>query len=210
MHRAAAIGLEHVAFHRAKRIVVELRQPVIGAAIAGEYPVLAEHIVQCTAMPVIPVRGFQPLGHRVARAVHPQFAIGAVVAVERLEHRGAPRPVHDLGGAAGELPGYRRIHVTRCVGIAEQPPGQRDRSGARQRLEQGRQAAVAHMDVDEFIHVQRQDPVGLFHQPVFRGRLECRELDAPLVIGAIIAQMNQHAHLGQPIQHLVGAVLAVI
>ena len=75
---------------------------------------------------------------------------------------------------------------------------------------QRRQCMIAAVDVDEFVNIERQDPVGLFNDAVFARDLECRELDAALVVGTIVAQMGQHPHLLQPVEHHIGAVIAIV
>ena len=69
---------------------------------------------------------------------------------------------------------------------------------------------IAHMHIDEFIDVERDDPVGPGHDVETLGHLERGELHAPLIIGTVIAHMGQPARLGQQVEHIVAAILAIV
>ena len=146
----------------------------------------------------------------VARAVDTGFAVGAVVAVQRLEHCRAPGPVHHRRCAALERVKHGRIGIAHLSRRTEQPPRQRDRRGVGNDRMQRRQCMIAAVDVDEFVNIERQDPVGLFNDAVFARDLECRELDAALVIRAVVAHMGQPAQTCKIIQHGIGAIVAII
>ena len=66
------------------------------------------------------------------------------------------------------------------------------------------------MDIDEFIDVERQDPIGGFDDVQTVGAFQRGELDPALVIRAVVADVFDLAHLGQPVEHCIGAVLAIV
>ena len=113
-------------------------------------------------------------------------------------------------GSTGELRGNRLIVIGDNACIAEQPPCQGNRGRIGQGSQKGWQTAVAHMDIDEFVNIQWQDPVGLLQQRMCCGLLEGGKLDARPVIGGQVGQVNQPAGCGQMVQHPVRSVLTVI
>ena len=164
---------------------------------------------QGAARTVEPALGWQAGGVGVARAVNAKAAIAAIVAKERLEKRRPPGPAHDGGGGAGELFGDRPVGIVAQPGIAEKPPCQRDRRRLRQRGQKGRQRAVARVDIDVFVDVEDQHPIGGLAQRVLARQLQRRPL-RPLRMRPVIADMGQPAHRLHPVQHRVGAIGAVV
>ena len=110
---------------------------------------------------------------------------------------------------AGESLGHRLIPIVHYSRIAEHPPGQRDRGRFGQGRQQSRDCPVADMDVDEFVNIQRQKPVRAGHQRMLVRKLQCRPL-RPLAMRSGIADMGQPAQCLQPVQHGIGAVVAIV
>ena len=66
------------------------------------------------------------------------------------------------------------------------------------------------MDIDELVDIQRQEPIGLPYGLFLARQLQPCELDAALVIGAVIADMRDPAQFSQPVAHGVRAIAAII
>ena len=115
-----------------------------------------------------------------------------------------------FGCAAGELFAHWRVRIAQHIRVAKQSPGQSDGIGIGQGVQQGGHGAIASVDIDEFIHIQRQDPIGLFDLFHLRGAFQGSELNAALIIGTVIAHMGQVAQRLQPVQHGVGAILTIV
>ena len=155
MHRAAAVGLEHIAFHRTQRIVVKLHKRVVGFAIVGKDAPRLELVIQFAPLAVIPSRATEARFVRAARAVNTGFGVGAVVAIERLEHRRPPRPRHVERGRPRKAFANGLVLVVHHIIVAEQPPCQGDRGRIRKRRDQVRQGARANVDIDKLVHIHR-------------------------------------------------------
>ena len=149
-------------------------------------------------------------GAVIAGAVDAGLFVGAVIGIERLEHRGAPRPVQDFRRGVGERFGYGGVGETDLIVVAKQPPGQGDRCGLGQGGVQVAQRAIAHMNVDEFVNIQRQDPIRTAQAGHLGGLLQGRELDATLIMGAVIAHVLEPAHRIQPVQHRIRTIIAIV
>ena len=99
------------------------------------------------------------------------------------------------------------VHYSR---IAEIAPGQRDRRGVRKGFDQCGQGAVAHMHSDEFVDVEGHQPFCPLHRVRLAGQFQSAELDAPFAKGRRVADVGQPPQRLQPVQHKVGAIVAVV
>jgi hypothetical protein len=66
------------------------------------------------------------------------------------------------------------------------------------------------MNVHKFINIHGNDPIGVLDKRMGFRMFQRRELNAAIIIGAIIANMGELAHLLQSIQHRVVAIFAII
>ena len=125
-----------------------------------------ERLVQRAALAIKPAAGGELVFVGLAGAVHPDFAVGSVIAVERFEHRSAPWPRHRHGGCAGKLSGDKTVLKLDLIGIAKEPPRESDGAGLGEGGKEGRKRMIAHVDIDKFVDIQCQNPVGLAGEPV--------------------------------------------
>lgn len=120
------------------------------------------------------------------------------------------RLARHLGRAEGELRHHRAILVAVDVGIAEQPPGHRDRVGAPGHGKQRGQRAVAGRDGDEPVDIHADDPARLAD----RGLVLCCLQRGMLGLqpgGAVGVRPVLHQSLAvKTRQQPVGAVCAIV
>ena len=161
-------------------------------------------------MPVKPARIVQARVVGVTWAVHPRFAICAIIAIERFEHGAAPGPIHDFGRGFGKGICDGLVLIAHHASIAKKPPCQRDGRGIRQRGQKRGKRSVACVDVHKLIDIKRQDPISGCNQLVFGGAFQAGELNAAFVIGAGVWHMHQMAKRGEPVKHRIRAVVAIV
>ena len=93
--------------------------------------------------------------------------------------------------------------------MTEQPPCHRDIGGLRHPVKEIVQRAVAAAHVDEFVHIDMDDPLGIADQR-FLQRLVQRGLLGGIALPAVVVAMLQQSHLLHPVQDLGGAIGAVV
>ena len=121
--RRAAIALENVAFHSTEGIVIKLDKLVIVAPDRRKQLPPSEPVTQFAPAPVKPARQIKPVLVWIARPVDAKLSVHAVGLEKSLEHRGPPRPSHDLRCGAHELLGHRHVGIALDAAIAKKPPG---------------------------------------------------------------------------------------
>ena len=120
-------------------------------------------------------------------------------------------------GGAGELGDDRFIFEGHDAGIAEDPPGGRDdvdplAGAGLDGLDQGIEGAVARVDIEEFVGIGHQDPVGgldrlVGPEPVIGAVLGVGMFAVAL---AAVLEVGDFAHGVEVVEHLAGAVLAIV
>lgn len=118
--------------------------------------------------------------------------------------------MHHRWRAAGKGLGHRAVFVSDLICTAKKPPCEGDRCGLGQGGVQRGEAVIAAVDVDEFIDVKRQDPIGLLHKLQVGRGLQRGELNAALLIGAVVADVGHAAKRLQPVEHRIRAVVAIV
>jgi hypothetical protein len=125
--------------------------------------------------------------------VDTQFAVSSVIAIKRFDHERAPWPMHDFWGSTCELVGDETIFEFDNAVVAKHPPCQGDCVCLGQGGDQIANLSIPHMNIQKFVNIQMHDPNGLFHGLLAICKFQGRKLNAMVIIGAIIAQMNDFA-----------------
>ena len=108
----------------------------------------------------------------------------------------------------GELGNHRCVDKTLDAAICKELEADRNCLGIFTGLDQGRDAVVAHVDVEKLIYIGHPDPIGLLHQRLMGGIFQGLHLViAPL---GRVGQMSQHAARSQCIQQLSSAIGTIV
>ncbi len=209
----APVVLHQIAVERAQRVMVERRE--IPRASGGE---LADAARIVGHQELARHRAARPVGPgRVVMRLHPLVKEGPVRAVI-LQRKILPDQGFDLDRAfaapqvgivaAGELRDHRAVDVIVHAVIGEELEGQRDRTGIAAGLDQRGDRVIAHMDVQELVHIGNPDPVRGLDHALMRGVLERLHLVIAPLGG--VGQVDDAAARLKRIEQRIGPVGAIV